>query len=271
MRGRRKPGIFIVDGAAACDASEKERITALHKADTMSTPQHVHFLQHASVEDPAAIADWVKARGHKLTTTHLYRGEMLPDLGLIDWIVIMGGPMNVYEYRSHPWLRDEKRFIEAAIRGRKTLLGVCLGAQLLADVLGAKVYQNGEKEIGWFPVSFKEVPERVRFFPGVSGELTVFHWHGDTFDLPAGSSLIASSAGCANQAFTFGERIVGLQFHLESTPASVTALLEDEGELSPSRYVQSSREIAANRAHFGDNARVLSGLMEQLEKAARTK
>lgn len=144
----------------------------------MATSLNVHCLQHVPFEGPFGIADWLTARGHRLTFTHLYRGETLPAVENIDWLVIMGGPMNIYEHRIHPWLLEEKLFIDKAIRAGKTVLGVCLGAQLIADVVGGKVYQNMEKEIGWLPITFND--EATRFFAGAPKETTVFHWHGDS-------------------------------------------------------------------------------------------
>lgn len=230
---------------------------------------NIHFLQHVPFESPAGIGDWVSARGHRLTITHLYRREVLPSLESVDWIVVMGGPMNVYEYRLHPWLREEKAFLAAALKANKTILGVCLGAQLLADVLGVKVYQNTEKEIGWLPISLRSGPGRELFFPGAPRELTVFHWHGDTFDLPAEAHWLASSAGCAHQAFALGERVVGLQFHIETTPLSVAALIENCGnELGEGRFIQSAARINENHAHYMMNQQVLKTLLEQLEATA---
>ena len=232
----------------------------------MAAPLNIHCLQHVPFEGPAGIGDWIHTRGHQLTTTHLYRGEVLPALESVDWIIVTGGPMNVYEHRFHPWLRGEKRFLAAALEAGKTILGVCLGAQLLADVLGARVYQNMEKEIGWLPVSLRPGIGAERFFPGAPGQLTVFHWHGDTFDLPAGANCLASSAGCAHQAFALGERVVGLQFHLESTPSSVAALIKHCGdELTGGRFIQTAAEIAGNNAHFTENQSVLEALLGKLE------
>jgi len=232
----------------------------------MAPPLNINCLQHVPFEGPAGIGDWIAARGHRPTVTHLYRGEALPRLESVDWIVILGGPMNVYHYRFHPWLREEKRFLVAALEAGKTMLGVCLGAQLLADALGAKVYQNPEKEIGWLPVSLRTEAETERFFSGVPRELTVFHWHGDTFDLPSGAKCLASSSGCEQQAFAFGGRVVGLQFHLESTSSSVAALIEHCGdELIKGRFIQSAAEISGNRAHFAANQRAMRTMLEQLE------
>lgn len=233
----------------------------------MATPLNVHCLQHVSFEGPAGIAYWLTERGHQLTFTHLYRGEKLPPAADFNWLVVMGGPMNIYEHRFHPWLREEKLLIDKAIRAGKTVLGVCLGAQLIADVLGAKVYQNMEKEIGWLPVKLHDGAEQV--FPGTPAEFTAFHWHGDTFSPPPGAMCLASSAGCAQQAFSHGNRIVGLQFHIETAPAGVAALVENCGnELTAGKYIQSASEIIGNRAHFAANQEILAKLLEQLE--ART-
>ena len=232
----------------------------------MATPLNIHCLQHVPFEGPAGIADWLAARGHRLTFTHLYRAETLPPVDKFDWLVIMGGPMNVYEHRVYPWLREEKLFIDKTIRAGKTVLGVCLGAQLIADVIGGKVYQNMEKEIGWLPITLHD--EASHFFPGAPNELTAFHWHGDTFSLP-GSVCLASSKGCAHQAFAYGDRVVGLQFHIEMTPASVGALVENCGnELTGGKYIQTAAEITGNRSHFAANQQMLAKLLEQLE--ART-
>jgi GMP synthase (glutamine-hydrolysing) len=163
-------------------------------------------------------------------------------------------------------LREEKRFLAAALEANKTILGVCLGAQLLADVLGAKVYQNAEKEIGWLPISLRSGTRTDLFFPDAPREFSVFHWHGDTFDLPVGADWLASSVGCVHQAFAFGERVVGLQFHLETTPSAVAALIEHCGnELTEGRFIQTAARITENRAHFAMNQRVLKTLLEQLE------
>ena len=233
----------------------------------MSTSLNIHCLQHVPFEGPAGIGDWLAARGHRLTFTHLYHGETLPTVDKFDWLVIMGGPMNIYEHRFHPWLREEKLFIDRAIRAGKTVLGICLGAQLLADVLGGKVYQNLEKEIGWLPITLHD--EAGKYFPGAPKDFTVFHWHGDTFSLPPGATCIASSAGCAHQAFAHGDRVVGLQFHIEMTSASVAALVDNCGnELTGGKYIQSAAEIMGNHAHFATNQQLLAKLLERLEAAA---
>src|SRR4051812_36082961 len=116
----------------------------------------IHSLEHQAAEGPGKIADWAAARGHSIARTALYADEALPALEAFDVLVVMGGGMNIYQYRDYPWLPMEKAFLRRAIYAGKPILGICLGAQLLADVLGGKVYQNPEKEIGWFPVAITD-------------------------------------------------------------------------------------------------------------------
>lgn len=181
---------------------------------------NVHYLQHVAFEGLGSIEAWVRRGGHTLGATHFYRGDPLPAVDAMDLLVVMGGPMNIYEEADYPWLADEKRFIERAIAAGRRVLGICLGAQLVADVLGARVYANAEKEIGWFQVEKTESAAASRLFAAFPAQLDVFHWHGDTFDIPAGAVRVARSAGCANQAFVYDKRVVGLQFHLETTSDS---------------------------------------------------
>lgn len=204
----------------------------------------LHFLQHGPTEGPGMITQWALDRGHQVEGTHLYRGESLPEVNDFDWLVIMGGPMNIYEYRNHPWLRDEKRLIAEAISAQKTVLGVCLGAQLIADVLGAKIYQNPEIEIGWFPVRFLDTRNSVHAFQDFPPELTVLHWHGDTFDLPKGAIHLAKSAACKHQAFAYGDKVIGLQFHIE-VPQEELASFIGETVPAPAPFIQKREEILA--------------------------
>jgi GMP synthase-like glutamine amidotransferase len=160
----------------------------------------------------------------------------------VDLLVVMGGPMSVNDEKAFAWLVPEKQFIRDAMETGKPVLGVCLGAQLIASALGARVYPNHCKEIGWFPV--QGVPpagESIFRFPP-SAE--VFHWHGETFDLPAGAIRLARSEGCENQAIQIGPSVIGLQFHLETTPESARDLISHcRDELNPSQYVQTEAEI----------------------------
>ena len=182
----------------------------------------LHYLQHVPFEGLGIIEEWAEARGFEIRVSRLYDHDPLPAPELFDWLVIMGGPMGIYDSTEYPWLVAEKECIQQAIAAGKTVLGICLGAQLIADVLGARVYPAAQKEIGWFPI------ERSAAAPELLPEkLVVFHWHGDTFDLPEGAVHLASSAACANQGFIYNDRVVGLQFHMETTPESMEALIEN--------------------------------------------
>ncbi len=228
----------------------------------------IHFLQHVPFEGPARIATWARGRGHALATTALFRGDPLPRVRDFDWLVAMGGPMGVHDEAEYPWLIAEKKLIERTLRAGKAVLGVCLGAQLLADVLGARVFRNRHKEIGWFPARRAPGAERSEIFRSLPGEFLVFHWHGDTFDLPAGALHGAESDGCWNQAFECG-LAWGLQFHLEATPASVGALLQNcSAEIGSGPFEQSPAEMRRDPNRFLVLGPLLDNVLEGIEKAA---
>ena len=183
----------------------------------------IHYLQHVSFEGPAAIEDWARETGHTISGSHLYRGDALPNPAAFGLLVLMGGPMSVNDEGDYLWLREEKRLVRRAMELGRAVLGVCLGAQMIASATGARVYRALHKEIGWFPV------RRVTT-EGVGARLpetfTPLHWHGETFELPKGATRLAETNLTPNQAFQLG-RAVGLQFHLEATPRSVQALVEN--------------------------------------------
>lgn len=203
-----------------------------------------HYLQHVPFEGLGSIESWLSAAGALVTATRLFETTDLPDLEGIDLLVVLGGPMSVSDEEEFPFLFAEKQFIRAAIHCGKAVLGVCLGAQLIAHALGARVYRNQEKEIGWFPVRGVPPCDAATFlFPA---SLEVFHWHGETFDLPIGAARLAESEACRNQAFQVGRTVIGLQFHLETTPESVHEIVAHcRSELLPARYVQSEAAILA--------------------------
>ncbi len=219
-----------------------------------------HFLQHVVFEDLAAIEPWLLQRGYSLTGTRFFSSTLLPDPSDIDFLIVMGGPMSVNDERRFPWLVDEKRFIGKVIEVGKPVLGICLGAQLIASALGAEVYPNDVKEIGWFPVEgVSSDGDSIFKFPA---SFDVFHWHGETFDLPAGAVRLAKSAGCRNQAFQLGMRVIGLQFHLEVTVASTANITVNcRDELVPSTFIQSEDEILA-ATH--DKYRIVNGVMAEI-------
>jgi len=212
---------------------------------------HAHYLQHVPFEGLGSIEPWLQAAGYRITSTRFFDDGVLPSLDGLDLLVVMGGPMSVNDTAEFPWLVEEKAFIREVIASGRPVLGVCLGAQLIASALGARVYQNGEKEIGWHPIQ-GTAPSDAAFF-GFPLSAQVFHWHGETFDLPSDAMRLASSEACENQAFQIGSSVIGLQFHLETTPSSARSIVANcRDELVPSRYVQTEDTILAAEAERYD-------------------
>jgi GMP synthase (glutamine-hydrolysing) len=213
----------------------------------------ISVLQHAAFEGPGEIGKWAENHGHKLQVHHLYRGDALPALDAFDLLLVMGGEMNIYEYRSYPWLKPERMLIEATLQAGKRVIGICLGAQLIADALGARVTQNPVHELGWLPVAFSA--EGRALFPALPETATVLHWHGDTFELPKGATRLASSEGCPEQGFAIPGRCLGLQFHLEVDPALVKLYVAGQGEWPAGKYVQAREEVLAEAGKYHEKNR----------------
>jgi GMP synthase (glutamine-hydrolysing) len=174
-------------------------------------------LQHITCEPPAAFEDELISRGLELARVELDEGDALPDWRGFAGVIVMGGPMGAYEEDAHPWLVEEKRAIRAAARAGHPVWGVCLGAQLLAGALGARVYRGPEAEVGLLPVELTPSAAADPVFRDAPPSFPTLQWHGDTFDLPDGATLLASSPAYASQAFVY-RRAYGLQFHLEVSP-----------------------------------------------------
>jgi GMP synthase-like glutamine amidotransferase len=215
----------------------------------------IHYLQHAQFEGPAYLEDASRNLGAALTGTRVYAGEPLPDPRDVDLLAVMGGPMGVYDEKEHPWLCAEKMFIEKAIGQGMMVIGICLGAQLVATVLEGKVVKNPCREIGWFPVSRTPEGASTRIGRLLPGSFQAFHWHGDTFGIPEGALRIAESVACKNQGFLYDGRVLALQFHLEATAASVSVMLDNCGaDLDGSAFVQGPEEIMETSHIPGCNA-----------------
>jgi GMP synthase (glutamine-hydrolysing) len=208
---------------------------------------HVLIVKNVITEGPGTIADYLKTEKIPYSICELSAGDALPDLNSITHFLIMGGPMAVYEMDQHPYLVNEALFIDRAIKANKHVLGVCLGAQMVAHVLGAKVYPGAKKEIGWYEVeltpdgmgdplmSALAIPDR--------NVAQVFQWHGDTFDLPSATVRLASSDFFPNQAFRYSDRVYALQFHIEVTPAIVRDWLAQEQGVNVASITEESQRI----------------------------
>ena len=226
----------------------------------------IHYLQHVPFEGLGTMESFFLRREHQLSSTHIYLGHSLPSTADFDWLIVMGGPMGVCDAIKFPWLTEEKAFIRKSIESGKIVLGICLGAQLIAAALGAGVFKNQYREIGWFPIERKLDAGDSNLADVFPETLEVFHWHGDTFEIPPGARLLASSEACRNQGFVLDGRVLGLQFHLETTAESAAALIQNCGaELDGSQYVQSATEMLSDASRFLKINGVMDSLLEKLE------
>ncbi len=246
-------------------ATSPEGAPLPHFEEEAGDGMRVHYLQHEPLEGPCHVEAWARARGRALAGTRLHAGETPPRADDYDLLVLLGGAMNIYDEARHPWLAAEKRALREALGRGRPVLGICLGAQLLADAHGARVVRSPHAEIGWHPVTLAPGAAESPLMRGVPGTFMAFHWHFDAFELPGGATLLGGSEACAHQMAAFGGRALGVQFHPESTPASVDYLLEEFlHEMTPGPYVQSVAEIRAGIDAAAGMNRVLEMLLDNL-------
>jgi GMP synthase (glutamine-hydrolysing) len=213
----------------------------------------VYVLQHIHCETLGTIHDALQAKGITAEYRRSFAGEEVPrDMADAGGLIIMGGPMGVYEQDLYPYLREELRLIEAALRQQKPILGGCLGSQLLAAALGAEVKKNRAKEIGWYPIQLTEAARQDRLWQGVAAPFEAFHWHGDMFELPRGAVSLASSALTSCQAYRYGMNAYGFLFHMEVTQEQIVAMadifrdeLQAEGIDGDALLAESGRHLSS--------------------------
>ncbi len=223
---------------------------------------NIYCIQQVFFEGPSIIKDWAEERQHNFNIILMYDEPELPAINEVDGLVIMGGPMSVQDEDKYAWLKMEKDFIKICIDANKPVVGICLGSQLLAEVLGAKVYPNKYKEIGWLNVEFNERAALNDIFKGLPNNFTTFQWHGDTFDLPEGADLLASSEACKNQAFQF-KNVLGLQFHAEMVIDRIEELAHYcESDLGKGKYIQTKEELL-NKEHVSENHRWMKTVLDR--------
>jgi GMP synthase-like glutamine amidotransferase len=177
----------------------------------------VLVLQHIACEHPGVFSEVMRERGAEAVPVEVDEGERLPDWRAFDGVLVMGGPMGAGDDADHPWLAPERELVRDAVEAGKPFLGVCLGVQILAAALGARVYTAERPEVGLLAVELTGEGREDPLFAGLGDPFVSLQWHGDTFDLPAGAVRLASSPPIPNQAFRYGEAAYGVQFHLEVT------------------------------------------------------
>lgn len=231
------------------------------------TAIRIHVLQHVAVEGPGVLTQWFEHNNCPVSYTRFYEpGAELPELDTFDRLVIMGGPMSVGDEADYPWLKAEKQFIRAAVDAGKSVLGICLGSQLLAAALGQRVYANSQAEIGWFPVYKTPAGAQSDLLHQFADETMVFHWHGDTFDVPPQAKRLFYSQATPNQSFTIGKRVLALQFHLEVDETALEAMLHEfSHHLLKAPFVQSASEIRQQQHRLSPNKQLLFSLMDALD------
>lgn len=212
----------------------------------------VHYIQHVPFEKLGVFETYFINKGYEVTFTKQCLGRELPALDAFDLLVVLGGPMGVGDTKKYPWLEAEKAFIKEAIDAGKKVLGVCLGAQLMAQALGAKISKNEEKEIGWFEITPEESLKETILKDVLDEPVEVFHWHGDRFEIPSGATPIAKSEACETQGFIIEDRVIGLQFHLETTYMSAKELINNAlGDMvSAEKFIQSEEEMLHDLRRF---------------------
>ncbi len=231
---------------------------------------YIQAFIHVPYEGLGCIGKWILERKHAVDYTLFYEANpRLPELDDIDCLIIMGGPMSVHDEELYPWLKEEKAFVRKAIDAGKTVLGICLGAQIIAEALGAKVFRAKQKEIGWFNINLTPEAQNIAPFDSFGKRLKVFHFHGETFDLPEGSQHLYYSDICPNQAFSYKERVIGLQFHFEVTWNSAQIMLENNKQEfvnSKSDSIQSIKDILAEKDNVTTNNERMFELLDYLSQ-----
>lgn len=225
----------------------------------------IHYLQHVPFEGIGYIQQWADDNKHSVSKTELFNNQAPPSTDDYDLLIVMGGPMGIYDYEEYPWLKDEKEYIKNAIDVKKTILGICLGAQIIADVLGGEVTHGKNKEIGWFPIVKTSDANNTKLGSLLPNEMMAYHWHGDTFSVPEGATRLYTSEACSNQAFIYNDNIVALQFHLETTEKSMGDLISNcEHELVDAPYIQTRTEMTNGMKNIRDINCVMNKIMEYL-------
>jgi GMP synthase-like glutamine amidotransferase len=232
----------------------------------------IHYIQNDPLATLGYIEEWIVEKEHSLSCTKMYENEALPAMDSFDMLIILGGKMGAYEESEYLWLLTEKKFIREAIDSNKWVLGICLGVQLLANVLGSKVYSHTHQEVGWWPIELTDEALASPLLCGIPKDFIAFEHHGDTFDLPEGAVRLATSKGCTNQAFTFGGRVIGIQFHPEFTEDMISGFNIDSGsQVPPDEYVQEPSKWGNRHDLINGAKTVLYTILKNIETLHKSK
>ena len=208
---------------------------------------NIHYILHAPFEKLGIIEDWALEREHAMNGTQPYAGEKLPRVEEFDVLIVMGGPQSVGDLDAYPYLKDEINLISEALQENKIIIGVCLGAQLISEALGAPTEKSPQKEIGMFFVELTQEGKLDSVFKDFPRQFNVMHWHGDMPGVPEGAAVLAQSKGCPRQIIRYNDRVYGFQCHLELTKKSVEDLIGHCPEdLAPGTYIQPAREMLSS-------------------------
>lgn len=228
---------------------------------------HIHYFQHDHFEDLGYIGDWAKENNHTTSVTRLDFNEPLPAMHDYDWLVILGGKMSVNDANELPWLMEEIQFIKHAIESKKIVIGICLGAQLIAKALGADIIKNSKPEMGFWPIHFTASAKIDDVFSLFPEALTVMHMHFDTFELPAGATNMADSKITHCQAFRYGENVFAFQFHFEITVKDAALFIQEtETELVAGEFTQSTETMLELSEHCSINNQYFGKILNQIAK-----
>jgi GMP synthase-like glutamine amidotransferase len=227
----------------------------------------IQCLQHAAFEGPGNLESWAKNKGHKFSKTILYYEEDLPKMSDFDLVFILGGPMSVNETKEYPWLNAEKAFVKEAIKNDKAVVGICLGAQLIAEALGSKVTKAGHKEIGWHPVTLTPDAKGSPVFGSFPQKFTAFHWHGETFKTPSTAIKLAKSAACEDQAFEFNKKVLGLQFHLEFTDDGINRIIKNcREDMDGGKFVMKEADMKSRNEYLAETRGLMDSMLDNMDK-----
>ncbi len=238
----------------------------------MPKRMNITVLINMPVPFDSTIDRLLQAKEHKINYIKLHEGDAIPAVSEIDWLIVMGGAMSANEEEKYPWLIPEKKLIKEVIDSGTTTLGICLGAQLITNVLGGDVYENSSPELGWHEVSPSAEIQNTLLAGVFTENKMVFHSHNETFELPDGAIRIISSEACENQAYVYKDHVVAIQFHPEITQGIAALFVQycaDEWKGSP--YVQSDLNLINNESLFSQSELIMTQIMDVLEQKALSK